>query len=294
VAGIAYCMNQRVGSWEQLINDWITLGGIGLLTYWTGGAQSPMWPLVFLFLVFSAWFVSGRALFRKLIWVDLVILSPLMYQAPKEIGAASGAALYAGVVFAFGLVVVMAFHLRNRDEAREQSEAMAAIDARTGLANRREFERRVEEMIGQLTYSSVDALAIVMIDLDNFKDVNTQHGHRAGDELLERIAGALTRCTREEDCLARVGGDEFAAAIPAVNSDTAQMLARRFVDAVREETGRSTLPACRAVTASAGFALYGLHGRTLDELVNAADVALMSVKNTGKGAERVSSFVVAL
>jgi predicted signal transduction protein with EAL and GGDEF domain len=64
------------------------------------------------------------------------------------------------------------------------------------------------------------------------------------------------------------------------------MLSRRYVDAVAECTSRSKLEACRDVSASAGFALYGTHGTTLDELVNAADEALMTVKTSGKGVER--------
>ena len=63
---------------------------------------------------------------------------------------------------------------------------MGAIDARTGLANRREFELRLQAELSGLDYSAEDALAIVMLDLDNFKNVNTMHGHKAGDICLYR------------------------------------------------------------------------------------------------------------
>jgi diguanylate cyclase (GGDEF)-like protein len=223
-----------------------------------------------------------------------VILLPLAYESFSNTGVSAAAAMYSGILVAIGLAIAMSYNQYHLALARKRIRKLAAVDPLTGVFNRREFERRMQKELDGLSYSAVDALAIVMIDLDNFKRVNTEHGHRAGDELLAGIAAALDSVSRGGDCVARIGGDEFAAVLPNVDAAVAQKLARRFLDAVAEETSRSPLPACRAVTASAGFALYGLHGRTLDELVNAADVALMSVKTSGKGVERVSSFVVNL
>ncbi|MGH2907107.1 MAG: diguanylate cyclase domain-containing protein [Solirubrobacterales bacterium] len=294
VSVVAYMTAPEIGSWRHLMNDIFTLVSIALIAYLTGGSDSPLWPLVFLFIIYEAWFLDSRKVWFRLIGPVAVILMPLLYESPSEIGAPAGAALYSGVLVAVGLTMVMSYNMLHMERAEEEAERLAKTDARTGLANRREFEKRVQAELDQLGYNDTDALAIVMLDLDNFKNVNTTHGHKAGDELLEDIADALAGCARADDCVARVGGDEFAIVVTDVNAETARTLARRYINAVAACTSRSPLPACNAVTASAGFALYGLHGRTLDALINAADVALMSVKTSGKGVERVSSYVVSL
>lgn len=294
VSFIAYCTTFQIGSRLHLASDAFTLGSIALIAYLTGGSDSPLWALVYLFIIYEAWFLDARQIWFRLLGPVVVILLPLTYESPSSISVPVGAAMYSGVLVAVGLTLALSYNLFFIAKARAASQHQSTIDARTGLANRREFELRLQSELDSLSYSSSDALAIVMLDLDNFKNVNTVHGHRDGDVLLVRIADALAACARAGDCVARIGGDEFAVIIPKVDADAAQRLARRLVEAVAECSSQSTLVACQQVTASAGFALYGLHGRTFDELVNAADVALMSVKNSGKGTERVSSFVVSL
>jgi diguanylate cyclase (GGDEF)-like protein len=294
VAAAAYAMEFKLGSVQHLANDAFTLVCIAFIASLTGGSASPMWPTVFLFIIYEAWFLDARQIWFRLAGPVVVILLPLLYENPSELTVPVGAALYSGVLVAIGVTLAMSYNQFYLEKTRNASKKMATIDPRTGLANRREFERVLQSQLDGLGYRSADALAIVMLDLDNFKNVNTTHGHAAGDELLKQIAEALSQCARERDCVARVGGDEFAVVIPHVNAEVAQRLARRLVEAVAECTSKSPLAASREVTASAGFALYGLHGRSFDELINAADVALMSVKTSGKGVERVSSFVVSL
>jgi diguanylate cyclase (GGDEF)-like protein len=220
-----------------------------------------------------------------------VILLPLAYESPSQISIPVGAALYSGVLVAVGLTIAVSYNLFFIAKARAASLRLGTIDPRTGLANRREFELRLQTELSEIETGPSDSLAIVMLDLDNFKNVNTLHGHNAGDVLLEQIAEVLGGCARSTDCVARVGGDEFAVIIPGVDADAAQRLARRLVDGVSECTSKSPLVACKQVTASAGVAVYGLNGNTFEELVTAADDALMSVKESGKGTERVSGSV---
>ena len=94
--------------------------------------------------------------------------------------------------------------------------------------------------------------------------------------------------------MARLGGDEFAVVLPGVSADTARELAHRFVRAANDSISRKELRQEPAIRPSAGFALYGMHGRTAEELVDAADIALTAAKTSGRDGDRVSSFVVSL
>ena len=108
--------------------------------------------------------------------------------------------------------------------------------------------------------------------------------------MLKAIARSLQAASRDGDCIARVGGDEFAAVIGGVGVDAARRLAERFVRADAE----TDLARENDVGASAGFALHPLHGDSLDELVFTADHALMAVKASGKGSARVARIVSAV
>lgn len=256
-------------------NETLALVWIGLVAYLTGGAYSPLWPLVMLYIAFDAWVLDARRLGRRLPGAIAVVLAPLAYTELGSISIPTAAALYAGVLGLVGETLVLWFLQDNREKAERLSHKLVTTDARTGLLNRREFDRRVAKAFEMET----DELAVAMIDLDHFKDVNTQHGHAAGDELLVRIAKALSRCTRDEDSLARIGGDEFAVVLVNVSPVMADELAERYVRAIDEAVMSNPLPACRAVSATSGIAMLGPDGRTLDELLMAADRKLMSAKS---------------
>jgi diguanylate cyclase (GGDEF)-like protein len=173
-------------------------------------------------------------------------------------------------------------------QLHDRADRLSLIDPLTGISNRRAFDAFVQDLIDER--EGTGEFAIVMIDLDNFKQVNTSLGHLAGDSVLKAIADALESVGREDDCIARVGGDEFAAVLPDVGIEGARALAVRFVETV------AGTPSARGtqVGASAGFALYPLHGESLDQLMFTADEALMSVKESGKGSARVARAIQAV
>ena len=227
-----------------------------------------------------------------MVCASAVILSPLFYTPLEDVDPANGAALYAGVLVACGMIALVSFNQVNMLGAQRRARLASVTDARTGLANRREFEREANEVFVAHDSSSPLVPAIVMIDLDNFKTVNTEHGHSAGDKLLERIGALLSETTRAEDCIARIGGDEFAVVIPAIDEPGTEALAQRYVDAVASLTAESELAACRNVTASAGYALFGRHGSGFDDLLDAADQALMDIKSSRLEDRQTGGFVV--
>jgi diguanylate cyclase (GGDEF)-like protein len=158
--------------------------------------------------------------------------------------------------------------------------SQAATDGLTGLANRRSFddelalEWRRAERVG-------DSLALVLVDLDNFKSINDGRGHQAGDAVLRRVAAILDSGARHADLAARYGGEEFALLAP----ETDLLGATKLADRLRADLEAATieLPGGEeiSVTGSFGVAVKGTLQRP-EELVSAADEALYEAKRTGK------------
>jgi diguanylate cyclase (GGDEF)-like protein len=126
-------------------------------------------------------------------------------------------------------------------------------------------------------------LAVVFIDLDHFKDVNDRMGHAAGDQLLVAIAARIKAAVREIDTVARIGGDEFAVALPRLeSSDMAAHVVRRILAALQPEVCVDGV-GLRA-TSSMGIALYPDHGADSPTLLERADRAMYRSKRSGRNA----------
>ena len=155
----------------------------------------------------------------------------------------------------------------------------ATHDALTGLANRGLFRERV---VAAMAASAPDRVVAVMyIDLDNFKDVNDGLGHDAGDQLLRTVAERLLDATRGSDMVARLGGDEFAILLKGVRDQSdAVIVAERVARSLDKALGAGSTDV--RVGASIGIA-FGMQGTTADDLLRQADVAMYSAKHGGKG-----------
>ena len=141
---------------------------------------------------------------------------------------------------------------RSRYEA--ELKHMADHDPLTGLLNRRAYERSLEEHLARGERYG-HAGAVMVLDLDSFKEVNDTLGHSAGDELIVRVAGALASRLRESDTLARLGGDEFAILTPTGEPAEAESLADSLLEVVRRERApRGPGGRERPITASIGVA----------------------------------------
>ena len=182
---------------------------------------------------------------------------------------------------AIGGFVLNARDVSDRKTLEKQLRHQAFHDPLTGLANRARFTDRLEHGLQRASRDG-KALAVLFMDLDNFKSVNDGLGHSAGDRLLVEIAERLRRCLRPGDTAARFGGDEFAVLLEdLVSMDEATIVAERIFAALKppfETDGKELF-----VRASAGIALGHGGGEDADELLRNADVAMYVAKSHGKG-----------
>ena len=163
--------------------------------------------------------------------------------------------------------------------AEEKIRHLAHYDALTDLPNRALFHERLRQEVGQT--SATRQLAVLYIDIDEFKSVNDSLGHMIGDELLKSVAKRLGACIGSADFVARLGGDEFAIVKTGVNNpDEVADLATRALDAIRAPYD------CQGhqltSDASIGIALAPQHGADLDQILKNADLAMYAAKSAGR------------
>ncbi|MDH3704426.1 MAG: EAL domain-containing protein [Acidimicrobiia bacterium] len=171
------------------------------------------------------------------------------------------------------LVTALAVY-RKANEANRQ-ELAASQDILTGLPNRRDFERRVDEAL-----ESHAPGAVALIDLDGFKAVNDRLGHQAGDEVLKGVADHIIRHCRADDVPARLGGDEFAVFLHGLPEEV-EKAAKKMVAAVREPVQVGESPV--RISASLGLALTPAHGTHLRTLLERADATMYRAKRERLG-----------
>jgi diguanylate cyclase (GGDEF)-like protein len=165
--------------------------------------------------------------------------------------------------------------LEARIDAVLRRSQLASRDDLTGLQNRRAFEEYIDGLLASSDPVS-DEFAIVVFDLDDFKLINDEHGHAAGDRVLEDVARVALAAVRFGEELFRIGGEEFAIVLNAAGIASADRVARRLRDAFAWQH-RRPLP-----TLSAGIASYPAGGTSRDELLRRADLALYAAKRQGK------------
>jgi diguanylate cyclase (GGDEF)-like protein len=159
------------------------------------------------------------------------------------------------------------------DNARLYGETrqLSLHDPLTGIANRRFMDLNLQQAIS-LAERYKKPLAIAMFDIDHFKKFNDTHGHAAGDKLLARVAGQISKGSRDSDLAARYGGEEFLLILPETDMAGAKVAAERIRQNIAEQCG---------VTISCGLAQYQ-SGRSQEQLVKAADAALYTAKENGR------------
>ncbi len=186
------------------------------------------------------------------------------------------------LVFGSGFVILV---IKLCSRSIEYTERLAALarhhalhDDLTGLANRKFLRDRIGEALKAAKENNLIG-AVLLMDLDRFKEVNDTLGHHVGDQLLQQITPRLHNSIRDCDTVARLGGDEFAVLLPDTSPDTAVTVARRILEVMEPpfEVEQNTL----TIGLSLGICMYPQHGENQDTLLRHADVAMYMAKRKG-------------
>jgi diguanylate cyclase (GGDEF)-like protein len=174
---------------------------------------------------------------------------------------------------------------------RERWRDLAWTDDLSGLHNRRYFERTLDELVQRAADKRL-RLTVLLFDIDDFKSYNDRFGHETGDKLIQEVALLLRRCTREHDVVVRYGGDEFAVVfwdaekprVPGSEHPREPMqLATRFCKVIAQHNFECLgANAPGPITISGGLACFPWNGSRREDLMAAADEALLTAKRTGK------------
>jgi diguanylate cyclase (GGDEF)-like protein len=177
------------------------------------------------------------------------------------------------------LLPFLAVHRGGRAAIAKEHQSLH--DALTGLPNRTLFRDRIEQAIANGRRAGRPS-AVMLLDLDRFKEINDTLGHHAGDRLLEEVARRLQRSLGDVDTVARLGGDEFGVLLPFLRSiDDAELVARQLLADLREPFSIEGLRL--EIDASIGMACHPIHGTGVEALIQRADIAMYAAKESGGG-----------
>jgi len=166
---------------------------------------------------------------------------------------------------------------READRMSQQWRALSLTDELTGTYNRRYCMTRLQQEIARAGRHH-HPLCVVLLDVDHFKEVNDQHGHAVGDQVLKELCRVIIAHSRIESGLCRYGGDEFAVILP----ETGWTGALVYADRIRATVGRTVFPHGKRVTISVGVAAFPDDATDADALFRAADASLYAAKAAGR------------
>lgn len=171
----------------------------------------------------------------------------------------------------------LAYRLKKIERHAQYVERYSMRDELTGLMNRKLFKDLAKKELSRLSRCG-GSLGVLLVDIDHFKAINDTHGHCVGDVALQAVAEAMEQASRACDLVCRYGGEEFAILAPNTSSDEAAAFAERIRETIEQANG---LPHGLRLTVSVGFTATR-EGRSLDDLLSVADLALYDAKHLGR------------
>ena len=239
----------------------------------TGGTNSPLINLYLLPIVVAAMTLGARGATIVFAGVVLAYLSVIVGEGPFPKLPELLVRLF-GELGPYALVAYLTQTLAGSVmTARRRIEEMAERDTLTGMLNLRAFRALLHREHELRSRSSRGGYGILIVDMDQLKELNDAHGHQAGNRALTTVAGAIQRAIRTGDVAARYGGDEFVLFLPEATPEVAETVAQR----VRNNVYKSLFPVgerLQRMTVSVGAASYPRDGKQHDDIIGAADLRM--------------------
>lgn len=239
----------------------------------TGGSQSPMINLYLLPVVLVAMTLGRLGALVVFAGVALAYLSIVVGEGPLPRMPELLARL-AGELGPYALVAYLTQALADSIQtARQRIEEMAERDSQTGMLNLRTFRAILDREHLLRARVARGAYGILMVDMDELKQLNDAHGHQAGNRAIAMVAAAIQRAIRTSDIAARYGGDEFIVFLPDASPEVAESVAQR----VRNNVYKSMFPVgerLHRMTVSVGTASYPRDGQERDDIISAAGIRM--------------------
>jgi diguanylate cyclase (GGDEF)-like protein len=268
-------------------SDTIYLYRVAVDSYTTGGPLDSGWLVGWALIALAAWQQprAGRlapvGTLRTLtlpFGSCLVSIGILVTAGLGSVEPAATLLAAAALLAAMVRMRLMLHELRLFAETRRQ----ASTDELTGLPNRRWFDNELRGSIDRARAAG-EPLALLVIDLDHFKELNDTLGHHAGDRVLAQLGPRIRTALRACDHVARLGGDEFAVLLPGAGAEAADGAGERIADALSERFSVEGIEL--QIAASIGIALFPEHGDDAETLLQRADVAMYQAKHRRSGTE---------
>jgi diguanylate cyclase (GGDEF)-like protein len=262
----------------------MVIHGVAFSRFANGGIAELLVVVNLLALVLAVVWTRGRTVLHT--WLIVALVAACL---EVQISVSGGGRFTLGWYFGRLLVVcsstaVLYAYLRQIDVLFAKLSDLSMVDGLTELPNRRSFETRLNDAI-RAAHRAGRPLAVLMTDVDAFKQYNDTYGHLAGDEALKTVASTLrVAAMRPGDVVARWGGEEFVAFLAETDSEGAYLVADRLrgaIAALAIPHSNTVVPA-RVVTISVGVATLGGRDDTSEALIARADAALYRAKNSGR------------
>jgi len=273
--------------WKIAIETWVMIGFITWVLLYTGRNESPLLNLYLLVII-----TSGLTLGKLTTLLEFVLIT-CIYLAlgyPDFDARSFTLADFTQIMINFAPFLLIAYLITMLSAdlhfARRMFQHLSETDELTGLLNKRAYAKlSAREMAKAQRYGH--PFAVLMADADTLKPVNDEHGHDAGDKLIQTIAETIRLNLRDTDILARYGGDEFVIFLPETTAGQAREIAERIREAVSDikfMVQKTRIP----VSVSIGMACYPDDSNSVDDILDRADRALYASKQGGR--DRVTTF----